>query len=51
MVTYHPEGPGSCLSKFQNMKPVNRQKKKINGEDPAQSSEIKLNKETFKFYL
>lgn len=27
VATYHPKGPGSCLSKFQNMKPLNRKNK------------------------
>lgn len=29
--TYHPKGPGSCLSKFQNMKPVNRKRISLSG--------------------
>lgn len=36
--TYHPKGPGSCLSKFQNMKPVNRERPSLFG-NPAERSD------------
>lgn len=39
--TYHPKGLGSCLSKFQNMKPVNRKRISLSGS-PAERSDQEL---------
>lgn len=39
--TYHPKGPGSCLSKFQNMKPENKERTSLFGR-PAEISDQRI---------
>lgn len=39
--TYHPKGPGSCLSKFQNMKPENKERTSLFGR-PAERSDQRI---------